>query len=144
MFNRRVAILSAIAFSFGLFLTACSGKPEDKIVGKWAVDVESTVAAEPKAKEMPEEEKAKLIEQTKAFLGNASFEFTKDGKFIAKMGDKEESVAYKVVKTEGNTVTIETTQGEGEAAKTEQGTITVEGDKLTMKQGNMTMVLKKM
>jgi len=144
MFNRRIAILSLFAFAFGMFLTACSGKPEDKIIGKWTIDLEATMAADEKMKEMPEEAKKQAMEQAKAFLGNMSFEFTKDGQAIAKMGDKEEKSTYKVTKAEGSTLTVEMTEGEGDKAKKETMTFTIDGDNLTMKQGNQTLVLKKM
>lgn len=144
MFNRRIAILSVIAFTFGMFLVACSGKAEDKIVGKWGMDLEATMSADPKMKDMPEDAKKQAMEQAKAFLGNMSFEFTKDGQAIAKMGDKEEKSSYKITKAEGNTLTIEMTEGEGDKAKKEEMTFTVEGDKLTMKQGNQTLVLKRL
>lgn len=144
MFNRRTAVISLVAFAFGLFLTACSGKPEDKIIGKWTIDLEATMAADEKMKEMPEEAKKQAMEQAKAFLGNMSFEFTKDGKAIAKMGDKEETSTFTVKKAEGNTVTVEMTEGEGDKAKKEEMTFTVDGGKLTMKQGKQTLVLKKM
>ena len=144
MFNRRFAILAIFSFTLGLFTVACGGKAEDKLVGKWGINLEATMAADPKMKEMPEDAKKKAMEQAKAFLGNMSFEFTKDGQAIAKMGDKEEKSTYKVTKTEGNTLTIEMTEGEGDKAKKETMTFTIDGDSLTMKQGNQTLVLKKM
>lgn len=143
MRNARFITASLVAFCFGLFLAACAGKTEDKIVGVWGIDLEASMAEDPKFKEMPEDQKKQAMEAAKAFMGSMSFEFTKDGKAVAKMGEKEEKGTYTVKKVEGDTVTIEMKQGEGDKAKAEEMTVTVSGDKLIMAQGKQKFVLKK-
>lgn len=116
----------------------------DAIVGKWTIDLEATMAEDPKMKDMPQEQKDQAMKAAAAFLSNMSFEFTKDGKAIAKMGDKEEAGAYTVKSVAGDTLTIEMKQGEGDAAKTEEMQVKVMGDKLLMSQGPQKFVLKKL
>ena len=142
MLQSRIALFS-IAFVFGLLLTACSSKPEDKIIGTWTVDIDATMAEDPKMKEMPEEQKEQAKKAAEAFLSNMSFEFTKDGQAIAKMGDKEQKGAFTIKKTEGDTLTLDMTSGEGENVRTQEMTVTVKGDQLHMAQGEQKFVLKK-
>lgn len=116
----------------------------EALVGKWGIDLEATMAEDPNMKNMPEEQKAQAMQTAQAFLGSMSFEFTGDGKAIARMGDKEEIGNYTVKSTEGDTLTLEMKSGEGDMAKTEEMKIQVTGGKLIMSQGEQKMVLKKL
>ncbi|MEZ4432797.1 MAG: hypothetical protein R3F65_10315 [bacterium] len=116
----------------------------EALVGKWGIDLEATMAEDPNMKNMPEEQKAQAMQTAQAFLGTMSFEFTNDGKAIARMGDKEEIGNYTVKSTEGDTLTLEMKSGEGDMAKTEEMKIQVTGGKLIMSQGEQKMVLKKL
>lgn len=143
MLQSRIALFS-IAFVFGLLLTACSSKPEDKIVGTWTVDIDATLAGDPKMKDMPEEQKEQAKKATEAFFSNMSFEFTKDGQATSKMGEKEQKGTFVIKKTEGDTLTLDMTSGEGESVKTQEMVLTVKGDQLHMTgQGGQQIVLKR-
>lgn len=143
MFQSRITLFSIFAFTFGLLLSACSSKPEDKIVGVWTMDLQATMAEDPKMKDMPEAEKETAMKAAEAFLKDMSFEFTKDGKAIAKLGDKEETGTYTIKKAEGDTLTIEMTSGEGEKVRNQEMMVTVKGDQLHMAQGEQKFILKR-
>jgi len=75
---------------FGLLLSACSSKPADRLVDTWTIDNEAMMAENPEMKGR----------DNKMF----SFEFTKDGRFIVKRGEKnykETPATYTIKKTEG-------------------------------------------
>ena len=145
MLNARNAVLSVVALTFGLLAFACSGgKPEQQIIGKWTIDLEATMAGDPKMKDLPDDQKAKAMEAAKAFLGNMSFEFTADGKAIAKMGDKAEESTYTVKASEGNVVTLEMKSKKDDKEKVEEVKVTVMDGKLEMAQDKQKFVLKKL
>jgi len=117
--------------------------PAADVVGVWGIDLERTMHADAKMRDMPEDAKRQAMTQARAFLGNMSFEFTADGHAIAKMGDKAERSTFRVTRREGDTLTIEMVEGAGAQAKKETLTFIVDGDRLTMKQGSQTLVLKR-
>jgi hypothetical protein len=114
------------------------------LVGKWTIDLEATMAEDPKMKDMPQDQKDQAMKAAEAFMKEMSFEFTADGKAIARMGEKEELGAYTIKSTEGDTMTIEMKQGEGDMAKVDEMKVQVVGDKLVMSQGEQRFVLKKL
>lgn len=117
--------------------------PEEAVIGRWTIDLEATMAADPKMREMPADAKREAMKQAKAFLGSMSFEFTRSGTAIARMGDKEERSSYRIVGVDGNTLDIRMTEGSGAKMRSEQMTFVVDGSRLTMRQGNQTLVLTK-
>lgn len=114
------------------------------LVGKWTIDIQATMAEDPKVKDMPEAEKEQAMKAAEAFMTGMSFEFTADGKAISRMGDKEDIGAYTIKSTEGDTMMLEMKQGEGDMAKVEEMKVQVMGDKFIMSQGEQRVVFKKL
>ena len=129
----RFNIFAALAIFCGLVLTACGGKPEEQIVGTWKIDADAMMAAmadDPRFKDMPEEAKKTALEQGAKMMGSMTAEFTKDGKMSMNMGkDMKKEGTYKVVSTEGKTVTLAATMD----GKTENIVVTVDGSTIKLK-----------
>ena len=129
----RFNIFAALAIFCGLVLTACGGKPEEQIVGTWKIDADAMKAEmlkDPRFKDMPEEAKAKAMEQGMKMMGSMTAEITKDGKITMNMGkDMKTEGTYKVTATNGKVVTLETTMD----GKTENIEVTVDGSSIQLK-----------
>lgn len=140
MSNRSRKLIASFLLLGSLLLAACS-KPEDKIVGTWAVDLDAQIAQDEKLKAMPEDQRKMATEFAQKMFADASFEFTKDGKMIASIAGKKEEGAFTVKSAEGNKVVLST---KGKDGKEEDVTVEAQGDKLvlTMK-GDQKMYLKK-
>ena len=136
--TRYTVILVAI---LGMALSACSKKaPVDAILGSWTIDTDAMKQTE-EFKKMPEAQR-KMAEGMISAM-KMSVEITKDTmKMSMSMMRKEktDSLKYKVLKAEGDVISVETTNGKG---KKESGTLTIKGGKLHMKKGKQTMVLKR-
>jgi hypothetical protein len=135
-----IRVFSIAALFVGLLVVGCS-KPADKIVGTWTIDVEATLKADPKTKDMKPDDLKKQVEMAKKFMGEMTFEFTKDGKMVAAFGKEKKEGTYTVKATEGNTVTLETKTKEGDKVKEEELKVVVDGDKLSITDKNQTLVL---
>ena len=119
----------------GLCLAACGGKkgetsaakgPSERVVGSWTLDADEML------KSVPEEQRKLAAPMMKAMQMDITF--TKDTVSVtgSMMGKKiQESSTYKVVKTDGDTLTIEIT----DKGKTKPGTIIVKDGKLQLKKG---------
>lgn len=140
MIQQRFPLFAIFALLMGLAVAGCS-KPEDKLVGVWTIDVEATMKEDPKTKDLKEEDLKKQVEMAKKFMGEMSFEFTKDGKMIASFGKEKKEGSYTVKGTEGNTVTLETKTMKGDKEKVEELKVTIDGDKLKITDKKQTMVL---
>ena len=120
---RIVALAALLAFCC-VGLVACGGgDPAKAMQGKWSFD---TAAAEKKIDadaKMKDEEK-KMAKGFLAMMAAMTMEITAD---TIKMGDS--SMTYKITKTEGNKLTIETTDKDGTK---KSGIMEVSGDTLTM------------
>lgn len=132
MFNARINILAAFALLFGIvFATGC-GKPEEKLVGTWQVDVDSMINEDENIKKLEGEAKTQAIEMAKKMAGSMTFEFTKDGKINMAFGEMKQEGTYTVKGTDGNTVTLSTKTKRGDKEKEEEIKVIVDGDKIKM------------
>lgn len=120
-----------------LFVFVACGKPSDKLIGKWGLDVEKLSELE-EIKKMPEDQRKMALEMAKGMLVAATFEFTADKMIKDGMGKKEEA-SYKVKSQEGDKVVIETTK-EG---KTETMNCEFKGETLIINNDKITLTLKR-
>lgn len=128
----RLNIFASIAIFCGLFVTGC-GKPADKLVGKWKVDL-AALENDPKLAEIKDEEQKKAaLEAAKKMMESMTTEFTKDGKIIMNFGAMKMEGTYTVKATDGNVVTLETKMKQGENEKTDEVKVTVDGGKIKLK-----------
>lgn len=129
----RFAVLALVA----VLMFACGGNAADKLVGKWGIDVEKLGEIE-EIKKMPEDQRKAAIEMAKGFATSMSFEFTKDKMIMDAMGKKVEGT-YKVIKTEGDKLTIEATlEGKTETLEAE-----IKGDGVVLGKGKEKFTLKR-
>ena len=129
----RLALVALVA----MVMVACGGNAADKLVGKWAIDVEKLGDME-EIKKMPEDQRKAAIEMAKSFAGSMSFEFTKEKLIMEAMGQKKEGT-YKVTKAEGEKLTIEATLD----GKTETLEAEVKGDGVILGKGKEKFALKR-
>lgn len=127
----RFNIFAALAIFCGLLVTGC-GKPADKIVGKWKVDL-AALENDPNLAKLEGEAKKTALEAAKKMMGSMTTEFTKDGKVIMNFGAMKMEGTYTVKSTDGNTVTLETTMKKGDKEKKEEIKVTVDGGKIKLK-----------
>lgn len=131
MFDRRIAVVSAL--TLGALLSACSGEAKHDLVGTWAVDPEATTAADPKAREMSEGDRAKLLEFGRELHGGLQYVFTADGKVtVQKDGKDVRHFGYAVPRVDGEVLTLEITTGEGPSATVDTINARISGDRLVM------------
>jgi len=93
----------------------------NKLVGTWKFDGNKTVAAT----EMFKKGKPEMKAQFAAMLDKATLEITKDKMKVTGLGPKVQEDTYKVTKTDGKTLTIESVDEKG---KKETMTITFISD----------------
>ena len=140
----RPALSATLALLLGLMALGCD-KPADKIVGTWRIDLEATLADDRQTRELGPEERARRLEQARKFMGEMTFQFTRDGHMIARVGDTPKTEGtYTVVKGEGDTVIIEARRSNGDHEKVEQLTLTIEGDRLRVTDRQQSMVLTRL
>ncbi|MEM7167611.1 MAG: hypothetical protein AAF581_19315 [Planctomycetota bacterium] len=130
---RIVAMLALVAGLMG-----CSASAPD-IKGNWTVDAESMKLTED-YKKMPEAQQQMMD----VVMESMKVDITAD-KIIMKMSfmgqEQTEEASYKITKTEGNKLTVETTDKDG---KTESKVIEVDGDKLNLPDDDgVVMVLRR-
>ena len=135
----RVASLALYACVFAIGLSGCSKDPAAKLIGTWTLDLEAFKASDD-FKKMGDAEK-KMAEGLMKNM-KLDIEFTKDKvKMSTEMMGKKDSKEspYKITKTEGNKITIETT----EDGKTESVDVVFDGDRVIMGKGKEKFYLKK-
>lgn len=140
MSNRTRKLFASFILLGSLALAAC-GKPEDKIVGTWGIDLQATMAADEKLKAMPEDQKKMATEFAEKLFKEATFEFTKDGKMNANFAGKKEEGSYTVKSAEGGKLVLNT---KGKDGKEEEVTVEESGGKLVLstKNGKFFLVKK--
>lgn len=139
MLNHPRKLIAFFLFLCGLTLIACS-KPEDKIVGVWTVDVDSTVGTDDRLKAMPEEQRKMAMDMARGLFKDSTFEFTKDGKMIANMAGKKEEGSYAVKSAEGDKLVLATKDKTG---KDDDMTAQAKDGKLYLGVSGQTLVLNK-
>jgi phage FluMu protein Com len=99
-----VVLLSCCCTGVGAavwFFVINAGSPEKVIIGKWQIDVDET------KKNLPEGDKKKA-EFMLGLMAAMTFEFKDDKTFNMALGGMNNKGKWKVLKTEGKTITLET------------------------------------
>ena len=116
-----------------------TGTPPKGLEGKWTIDPEGLQELD-EFKKLPEQQRQMALTMFKSLKMSIQFgasEIAMNGEF---MGQKRaEKTPFTVTKTEGNKITIETDK----KGKKETQVLTHAGDRLTIKDGAMTIVLKR-
>ena len=122
--SRTYAVVLFLSFGLAMAtLAGCGKKPADKLAGTW----KATAYA---AADSDNEEAAQMVEM----MGQAEIvmEFKDDGTFTrtTSMGERSQSASgtWEVTGSEGDTVTVKTTEGEGDDADEETVTVTFSDD----------------
>lgn len=108
-----------------------------RLIGTWGIDVDRLGELE-EIKKIPAERRQAAIEMAKGFAGSMSFEFSKEGMVMEAMGQRKVGT-YKVVKSEGNKITLEATLD----GKTETLQAEFQGNGLVLGKGTEKFALKR-
>ena len=120
-----------------LVLSACGGSPEDNLQGDWVFDVDAYKESDA-YKNAPDAAKPMMLDAVKNFTVKIEGDKITTKRVMGGV-TKEDTETFKITKTDGNTLTVET-ESEG---KTNTGEVTIDGDKMTMKAGKHVMTMKR-
>jgi hypothetical protein len=139
MTKRSNNILATILLLGSLAISGCS-KPEDKIIGSWAVDLDATMAADEKLKALPAEQQKMAKDMAAGLFKETSFDFAKDGKMTANFMGKKEEAPFTVKSAEGDKLVLATKSKDG---KDQELTVEVKDGKMTLTTNGQKIVLTK-
>lgn len=110
---------------------AQKASPGDTLIGVWKVDL---VALQDSAelKAMDEAGREKALELARQHLAGLRFDFAKDGKFAVTFAKATQRGTWTVKQTDGDTLTIETTQSKGGEPKADQVQVRFTGDRAVL------------
>ena len=123
----------------GVDSPAAGGVIDLRIVGWWEVDVEGTIAQFPDSAKLSIEQRKAVIEEMSAGPGAGYFEFNKEGRVSAKVGEELTEGTYVIIGLKGKVLTVELREGE----EVETVEITVVDTGLLVKQGEQALALRR-
>lgn len=133
-----VLVAMALAFAGGV---ACSSKPEDRLNGRWAIDVEAMVTRETLKDQLrglnPEAQEQRLA-SARAEAAHIGLE-VEAGKLIVETGVDRKETRF-TVRKEGEKLFLDTDDGNGQTGAIE---CRFEGDKLKMTWGGTELLFVK-
>lgn len=97
------------------------GSLERRFLGRWVMDVEGTLAREPKFRALSLEQRVEAMEAMGKEVGESYFHFTVDGWLVIQMRGDMKQGRYSIAAVEGDTFTLKVT-----AAGREDETVKVE------------------
>ncbi|MCB9525514.1 MAG: hypothetical protein H6702_19355 [Myxococcales bacterium] len=101
------------------------------LLGAWRLD-QQALARDPEIAKLPPDAKAQAMVVLRGLMEGTRMQFGADGALQMTFGKRTQTGRYTIVGAQGAALTLETTTGEGERAKTERITARVEGDRLTV------------
>lgn len=107
------------------------------ILGEWTVDVDATLANDPRMKQMTAEQQKLMRDSARTFLSTARFGWQADGKATIGMGDQVRSRTWTLIEQKGKRYTLEVSGG----GPPETLTLEVDGDRAKMLMGPQAIIL---
>lgn len=117
--------------------------PPPPFVGRWRVDIERTLAEDPRLRTMTAEQQKAARDAARAFLSKVAFEWRADGTAVIGMsGGPDQENRWRVVGSDGAryTVGVQFVEG-GRVAGNETLTLVLDGERLRMTMGPQSLVL---
>ena len=105
------------------------GEAQDVLVGIWRMDLERLQDA-PEIRALPKEEREAAVSNAKRLMSSLAFEFAPDGKMKMFMGSQVKEGSFRVLKTEGNILHLETKTGRAPDLLVEKIQVVVGNDTL--------------
>lgn len=87
-------------------ISACSA-PEQRLVGTWQVDIESTLALEPETETLSDVERKTRKVLLEKFLGPVVYEFTAEGKTVVSVAGQRTEGSYEIRRNDGDVLILE-------------------------------------
>ncbi|MSP71249.1 MAG: hypothetical protein EXR76_03495 [Myxococcales bacterium] len=125
-----------------LSLVACSGKPEKVLVGDWVVDKSAMLKSEfvvGMKDGMSPEAMAAAMERLDQEMGKTTLSIT-ETTLVATTAKAREEATYKVQSATKGEIVVVTTDA---SAKADEYTFRAEGDRLTMRHGEETVIFRR-
>lgn len=114
-----------------------AGADDLRILGRWELDVEGTMAKDPQSAGLSPEQRVKAIEAAAGSLGETYMEFGRDGRLTLRSGEDRKSGQYTVTASKGDSLTVKATDDEGQVT-TMKIAVTVKG--IEVREGGQTLV----
>ena len=92
-----------------VFRRGQTGQPtlDARLVGRWVVDLDRTMAADAKQRQMTAEQRKTTRDALAAFFGAIAFRFAADGSAETRIGGETHPATWRVLRREGNRLDVE-------------------------------------